>query len=139
MKNTVKNRAYQRGLKAAGVWKGTKNRLKKWDAACVTWATKRHLPKLVGHVPVATGILLFVAGVLLGGAILSVVLLFVAALASLTCGNASNKEKEKNLSSDNFIGLPTSEYQTNYEYPESGYRNSHSGYGYYSGDIKMDD
>lgn len=28
MKDTAKNRAYQRGLKAAVIWKGTKNRLK---------------------------------------------------------------------------------------------------------------
>lgn len=139
MLSTAKNRAYQRGLKAAGIWKGTKSRLKQWDAACVTWATKHHLPRLVDHVPVATGIVLFVAGVLLGGAIFSVVLLFVAGLASVICGNVSNKEKEQNHSVDEFIGLPTSEYQTNYEYPESGYRNGHSGYGYYSGDIKMDD
>ncbi|RJL50219.1 hypothetical protein [Pectobacterium carotovorum] len=139
MQNTAKNRAYQRGLKAAGIWKGTKNRLKQWDALCVAWATKHHLPKLAGHVPVAAGVVLFASGVLLGGAIISVVLLFVAGLASVICGSTSNKTKEQNHSSDEFIGLPTSEYQTDYEYPESGYRNGHSGYGYYSGDIKMDD
>ncbi|MEL0579091.1 hypothetical protein AACK17_11085 [Pectobacterium punjabense] len=90
MQNTAKNLAYQRGLKAAGIWKGTKNRLKQWDATCVAWATRYHLPKLAGHVPVTAGIVLFASGVLLGGAIISVVLLLVAGLVSIILGKNSN-------------------------------------------------
>lgn len=80
MPSTAKNRAYQRGLKAAEVWKGTKNRLKQWDAACVTWATKRHLPKLVGHVPVTSFCVLSIAAILFGGMIISCIFLFLWAI-----------------------------------------------------------
>lgn len=109
MPSTAKNQAYQRGLKAAGIWKGTKSSLKQWDAACVTWAAKHHLPKLAGHIPVATGIVLFVSGILLGGAILSLLLLFAAGLASVMFGlHASSVNDEKNSVS----GTP--------EYPHNG-------------------
>ncbi|MEQ9859551.1 hypothetical protein OI450_05790 [Pectobacterium cacticida] len=94
MQNTAKNRAYQRGLKAAGIWKSTKNHLKQWDAACVAWATQNHLPKLVGHIPIAAGIVLFASGVLLGGAILSFVLIFAAGLISIILGKSSDSHIE---------------------------------------------
>ncbi|MBA0170451.1 hypothetical protein [Pectobacterium versatile] len=103
MQSTAKNRAYQRGQKAAGIWKGTKNCLKQWDATCVAWATRHHLPKLAGHLPVAAGIMLFVSGVLLGGAIISVVLLFVAGLASVICGSTSNKVTGQNNGTDDLL------------------------------------
>ncbi|MCY9848898.1 hypothetical protein [Pectobacterium jejuense] len=96
MQNTAKNRAYQRGLKAAGIWKGTKNRLIQWDAACVAAAGRHHLPKWAGHIPVAAGIVLFVSGVLLGGAILSAILLFVAGLVSVMFGRRPSDANSTN-------------------------------------------
>ncbi|MBA0216582.1 hypothetical protein H0248_04250 [Pectobacterium brasiliense] len=70
MQSTAKNQAYQRGLKAAGIWKGTKNRLKQCDAVCVAWATQNHLPKLVGHIPVTAFLTLSIAAILFGGFII---------------------------------------------------------------------
>lgn len=105
MQSTAKNQAYQRGLKAAGIWKGTKSRLKRWDAACVTWATKHSLPELLGHIPVAAGIVLFVSGVLLGGAFLSPVLLFAAGLASVLSKGSVNQPSGQNHGSSEYTVL----------------------------------
>lgn len=116
MQSTAKNRAYQRGLKAAGIWKGIRNRLKQLDMACVRWAARNHLPKLIGHIPVVAGLVLFVSGILLGSAILSVVLLFAAGLASILCGNISNKVAEQNHSTDGFVGLSTFESSKETDY-----------------------
>ncbi len=70
MQSTVKNRAYQRGLKAAGIWKGTKNRLKQWDATYVAAAGRHNMPKWVGHIPVTAFLTLSIATILFGGFIL---------------------------------------------------------------------
>ncbi|RLM24775.1 hypothetical protein BIY29_08650 [Brenneria alni] len=80
MQSTAQNRAYQRGLKAAGIWKGTKNRLKQWDAVCVAAAARRHLPKWAGHIPVAAFCGLSVAAILFGGFVISAIFLFLWAI-----------------------------------------------------------
>ncbi|MBP2834732.1 hypothetical protein [Dickeya parazeae] len=136
MQNTVQNKAYQRGLKAASIWKNSKSHLMRWDAKCVAWATRYHIPKWVGHLPVIAGIVLFLSGVLLGGVVLSVIMLFVAALLSIMLGNSSKnatKHTEDNSS------LPPSELPKGDDCLEDGYRNGYDGYGYYFGGIKIDD
>ncbi|MFJ5338803.1 hypothetical protein ACIPSD_06770 [Pectobacterium sp. CHL-2024] len=70
MQNTAKNRAYQRGLKAAGIWKSAKNRLIQWDATCVAAAGRHNMPKWIGHIPIAAFCALSIAAILFGGFII---------------------------------------------------------------------
>jgi hypothetical protein len=53
--------AIQRGVRAAMHWKKTRNRIKKWDLACVTWAIAHKLPSWSGHTP----LVLLIAGLLI--------------------------------------------------------------------------
>ncbi|POE07495.1 hypothetical protein BV921_19035 [Pectobacterium odoriferum] len=84
MPSTAKNRAYQRGLKAAGVWQHVKNTLKHWDATCIALATRFHLPTWIGHIPVAALCVLSATSILFGGFIIAGVALFLWALILLS-------------------------------------------------------
>ncbi|MFJ5317515.1 hypothetical protein [Pectobacterium versatile] len=70
MQSTARNQAYQHGLKAAGIWKSAKNRLKHWDAACVAAAGRHNMPKWTGHIPIAAFCALSIAAILFGGFII---------------------------------------------------------------------
>ncbi|KML70036.1 hypothetical protein [Pectobacterium peruviense] len=138
MQSTAKNQAYQRGLKAAGIWKSTKNRLKQWDATCVAWATKHHLPELIGHIPVVAGIVLFVSGVLLGGAILSAVLIFAAGLASVMSRGSVNRPTEQSHGSSEYIDPPPLDVSKETDYFDLSHPHNDPNYHGcpYGGDVK---
>lgn len=80
MPSAAKNQAYQRGLKAAGIWKGTKNRLKHWDEVCVAIAGRHNIPRWVGHTPIVAFCVLSVAAILFGGMIIGSLFLFLWAI-----------------------------------------------------------
>ncbi|GAB7269917.1 hypothetical protein DZS_13100 [Dickeya ananatis] len=103
MQNAVQDKAYQRGLKAASIWKNAKSNLMRWDVKCVDWATRHHIPKWVGHMPVITGIVLFLSGVFLGGIVFSVIMLFVAAFASVMFGSASTVTTDNASNTNNNV------------------------------------
>lgn len=84
MPSTAKNRAYQRGLKAAGIWLHFKNTLKQCDAACIALATRFHLPTWAGHIPVAGLCVLSATAILFGGFIIAGVALFLWAFILLS-------------------------------------------------------
>ncbi|GKV75849.1 hypothetical protein PEC106568_10230 [Pectobacterium carotovorum subsp. carotovorum] len=123
MPSTAKNRAYQHGLKAAGIWKGTKNRLKQWDAACVAAAGRHNMPKWTGHIPIAALCVSSVSAILFGGVIIGSILLFLWAvfLISPKKGLAGGNPVYQSGSYDSY---DSHEYGSYKESPNKYYRDS---------------
>ncbi|MZG45135.1 hypothetical protein F6X34_20040 [Dickeya dianthicola] len=127
MQNTVQDKAYQRGLKAASIWKSTKSRLKQWDAACVDIASRYNMPKLVGHVPIAAFCVLSVAAILFGGFIISSIflLLWAVFLISPKKGLADGAPVHvTNYQPNSYDSYDSNEHGSYRENPNKYYRDS---------------
>lgn len=52
MYQSQQKRAWNRGVRLAGLWKRAKANLLKWDRKCVVWAKAHRLESWIGHIPV---------------------------------------------------------------------------------------
>ncbi len=115
-------RAQIRGTKAARIYRNLRQRLRTWDAHCVTKAHKYNLPSWMGHMPiyllVSSIVVTLLAGVLMA---IGVIVLIFGLLLGLS------------LAKDN-------KQDTTYsESLKAKYRNGSEGYGFYSNGSKLDD
>lgn len=65
MNQTRDQQIYQRGMKAARLWKRMKETILRWDQRCVSNARQHKLPGWIGHIPtvlVVIGFILFLIG-----------------------------------------------------------------------------
>ncbi|PNO64537.1 DUF3742 family protein [Serratia marcescens] len=127
MSQTRDQQAYQRGIKAARLWKRLKGAILRWDQRCVSNARKHKLPGWIGHIPLVIAFLTALAAALLGGVAIAGCLLFIWAIAVIL--------QHIDLSNVN-LNESTSEEESN---THDGYRNGPEGYGYYMGGFRDDD
>lgn len=73
--------AYNRGVKAAGIWKQLKNFLANWDQRCTMWTRNHNAPEWVGRIPSVIAILASLTGIIAGGLFIALIVLFIWAIA----------------------------------------------------------
>ncbi|MDR8492147.1 hypothetical protein OSC18_21905 [Serratia nevei] len=67
MSQTRDQQAYQRGIKAARLWKRLKGTILRWDQRCVSNARKHKLPGWVGHIPMGMFAVIMLTAFVFGG------------------------------------------------------------------------
>ncbi|MFJ5498717.1 hypothetical protein ACIPUN_02090 [Pectobacterium sp. CHL-2024] len=122
MNRSRQNSAYQRGARAASIWKRLNGNARLWDSVCVEKARKHHLPAWFGHVPIILFIVLFISTIAFGGLIIGVCFLFIFAVACIIQNPGSSQAK-----------ADETEFYDDTEKTGPGYRYGQEGHGYYSG------
>ncbi|MDI9110334.1 MULTISPECIES: hypothetical protein [Serratia] len=89
MSQTRDQQAYQRGIKAARLWKHLKGTILRWDHACVSSARKHKLPGWSGHIPMGMFAVIMLASLVFGGMVIASSPVFVGALFLLISGISS--------------------------------------------------
>ncbi|MGP0838106.1 hypothetical protein [Serratia sp. CY85251] len=124
--------AYQRGIKAARLWKHLKGTILRWDQRCVSSARKHKLPGWVGHIPMGMLAVIMLAALVFGGMVIASSAVFVGALVLLISGAYSSEEK---ISSED-----DSEPCGDFMQEKSGYgkyRDGQHGWGWYDAAGRM--
>ncbi|WP_261137447.1 hypothetical protein [Serratia quinivorans] len=83
MSQTRDQQPYQRGIRAAHIWKRLKSTILRWDAFCVSKARKYNLPIWLGHVPITFLVAVSAVSCLTGGLLVGVIMLFIWSLLLL--------------------------------------------------------
>lgn len=115
--NKQNKEAYNRGVKAAGIWKQLKNFLANWDQRCAMWARNHNAPKWVGRIPLVAAILVSLTGIIAGGFLIAFIVVFIWAIAFILQHTDIKQTIEDDDSRPN----------------GPGYRYGQDGFGYYSG------
>jgi hypothetical protein len=132
MSETRDQQAYQRGIKAARLWKRLKGTILRWDQACVSSARKHKLPGWIGHIPMGMLAVIMLTAFVFGGMIIASSAVFVGALVLLASGAYSSEEK---VSSED-----DSEPCGDFMQEQSGYgkyRDGQHGWGWYDAAGRM--
>lgn len=124
--NNQNKQAYNRGIKAADMWKKLKNVLSTWDRRCVHWASNHNAPKWVGRIPLVAAILASFTGMIAGGFVIALIIGFMWAIAFIL-QNADFSNMQVSSSSDDELN-----------FDDDGYRNGPDGYGYYMDGFRID-
>jgi len=116
--------AYNRGVKAAGIWRQLKKLLANCDQRCTVWARNHNAPAWVGRIPLVTAILASLTGIIAGGLFIAFIVVFIWAIAFILQHADIKKSVEDEDSRPH----------------GPGYRYGQDGFGYYSGsdDITSD-
>ena len=80
MSQTRDQQAYQRGIRAARLWKRLKGTTLRWDQRCVTNACKHKLPGWIGHIPMSLFAVIMLAALVFGGMVIASVTIIIMAL-----------------------------------------------------------
>ncbi|CAI1042151.1 hypothetical protein [Serratia quinivorans] len=131
MNQTRDQQAYQRGIRAARLWKRLKSAFLRWDQRCVSKACEHKLPGWVGHIPTSMFAIIMLSALVFGGMIIASSAVLVGALVLLVSGAFSPKEKT-NFDEDEMISPP---YKSPSEYRADG----EFGPGWYAGNYKVSD
>lgn len=84
MSQTRDQQAYQRGIKAARLWKRLKGTILRWDHACVSSARKHKLPGWIGHIPMGMLAVTMLIALVFGGMVTATLAVLVGAVILLT-------------------------------------------------------
>lgn len=132
MSQTRDQQAYQRGIKAASLWKRLKGTILRWDHACVSSARKHKLPGWIGHIPMGMLAVIMLAALVFGGMVIASSAVFVGALVLLVSGAFSSRD-ETSLNDDNDM------VDTSYKPPGEYKADGEFGPGWYAGNYKVSD
>ncbi|EMX8467010.1 hypothetical protein AAH178_002902 [Serratia marcescens] len=134
MSQTRDQQAYQRGIKAARLWKRLKGTILRWDHACVSSARKHKLPGWIGHIPMGMLAVIMLTALVFGGMVIASSAVLVSALVLLVSG--ANTIEERTSSDDcNSSDLPQKTYESPIEYNAHG----DAGPGWYASGFKLED
>ncbi|EBH9578867.1 hypothetical protein ER596_23715 [Salmonella enterica subsp. enterica serovar Havana] len=102
MSHSQDKRAWNRGVRLAGIWKRVTANLLKWDKKCVVWAKAHRLKSWMGHIPLLLTIICSLAALIAGGLIVSgsAVLLW-SLIALVTQSGSSSENSTKNIFNEN--------------------------------------
>jgi len=113
MYQSQEKRAWERGVRLAAIWKGTKKIFTRLDQRCVILAKQYKLPKWLGHIPLLLAVLCSLVALIAGGFLIScsAVLLwtFIAAITHIGSSskdasiNSFNEKKDENNFHDEFV------------------------------------
>lgn len=113
MYQSQEKRAWERGVRLAAIWKGTKKIFTRLDQRCVMLAKLYKLPKWLGHMPLLLAVLCSLVALIAGGLLIScsAVLLWalIAAITHIGSGsenasiNSFNEKKGENNFHDEFV------------------------------------
>ncbi|MGP0837999.1 hypothetical protein [Serratia sp. CY85251] len=126
MSQTRDQQAYQRGIKAARLWKRLKGTILRWDQLCVSKARAQKLPGWIGHGPMAIALIASVAIIVFGGIVIIGCMLLISAIAYIF-----QHVGQSNYDADHFDSNTDNK-------PLTEYRDGDQGYGLYSGSYRMD-
>ena len=71
MYQSQEKRAWERGVRLAAIWKGTKKIFTRLDQRCVMLAKLYKLPKWLGHMPLLLAVLCSLVALIAGGLLIS--------------------------------------------------------------------
>ncbi|MBO1811323.1 hypothetical protein J4G53_24100 [Serratia ureilytica] len=121
MSQTRDQQAYQRGIRAARLWKRLKGTILRWDHACVSSARKHKLPGWIGHIPMGMLAVIMLAALVFGGMVIASVTIIIMALLLIILSILEPRDEIKE--------------NTTFEYKIYG----DLGSGWYSGKTKISD
>lgn len=75
--------AYQRGIKAAHLWRRLINKILRWDQYCVSKACKHKLPGWIGHIPIVLFTISILTALIFGGMLIATSAVLVGAIILL--------------------------------------------------------
>lgn len=133
MSQTRDQQAYQRGIKAARLWKRLKGTVLRWDHACVSSARKHKLPGWIGHIPMGMLAVIMLATLVFGGMVITISAVFAAALALLVSSSTADENSNNKEDSDAF---PTAQSNNGFG---TRYRSGPHGWGWYDSTGYMHD
>ncbi|HEI8505936.1 TPA: hypothetical protein SLF17_003111 [Serratia marcescens] len=84
MSHTRDQQAYQRGIKAARLWKRLKGTILRWDQRCVSNARKHKLPGWIGHIPMGMLAVIMLTALVFGGMVIASVTTIIMAFLLIT-------------------------------------------------------
>jgi Flp pilus assembly protein TadB len=113
--------AYQRGIKAARLWRRLKGTILRWDQYCVTNARKHKLPGWIGHIPMGMLAVIMLVALVFGGIVIASVTIIIMALLLIILSILEPRDEIKE--------------NTTFEYKIYG----DLGSGWYSGKTKISD
>jgi len=90
MYQSQEKRAWNRGVRFAGIWKRARTTLLNWDKRCVSWAATPRLPSWCGHIPmipIACFVILTFGSLFLISAVLSPHRKHLSESENAPCGN----------------------------------------------------
>ncbi|MCG8708800.1 hypothetical protein JHU04_002024 [Brenneria sp. 4F2] len=116
------NSAYQRGARAASIWKRLNGNTRHWDKICVEKAQRHHLPAWLGHVPIFVLFSFLISTIVCGSLIIAACFLLIFAVACIIQNPGSSQAT-----------ADEAEFYDDTEKTGPGYRYGQEGHGYYSG------
>lgn len=128
MNNTTQHRAYQRGVRVAGIFKYIKGKVLYWDQRFVLRVEKYRLPRWIGHIPMTALGIISVLALMFGGAIIAVATVLIAAVLLLMTPTRSTTP---DITSDDSIHI-NNDFGTKY-------RSGPHGWGWYDSTGYMHD
>ncbi len=120
---------YQRGMKAARLWKRLKGTILRWDQSCVSKARAHKLPGWIGHIAIAIFFIGSVTAILLGGIAITGCILFIWAIAFILRSIEENHSYDLDTEDSS---LETSKSAANYAYESAVMNNEYDGAPYKS-------
>ncbi|HGM5336664.1 TPA: hypothetical protein ACKP2J_001076 [Serratia marcescens] len=91
MSQTRDRPAYQRGIKAARLWKHLKGTILRWDQHCVSNARKHKLPGWIGHIPMGMQAVIMLTALVFGGMVIASSAVFIVGLLLLISKSSSSE------------------------------------------------
>lgn len=117
----MKNRAFERGVRIAGLFKKLTKTIRLSNDACLNWVHKKGLPEILGRLPVPIAMFCLLITALLCGLLIGSIIVIAAMFIYMLCNLAIDKSPDEQ-----------SIFAKSESYGGSEYRNGASGYGYYS-------
>ncbi|MER5130472.1 hypothetical protein [Serratia marcescens] len=131
MSQTRDQQAYQRGVKAARLWKRLKGTVLRWDHACVSGARKHKLPGWIGHIAITLALIGSATAILFGSIVIVGAVLFIWAIAFILQNIGENQVHDYELDAENSSVTPH-QNAADYAYESAVMNNEYDGAPYKS-------
>ncbi|HGE6737104.1 TPA: hypothetical protein ACGCBI_000531 [Serratia marcescens] len=131
MSQTRDQQAYQRGIKAARLWKRLKGTILRWDHACVSSARKHKLPGWIGHIAITFALVGSAIAILFGSIVIIGSVLFIWAIVFILQNIGENHSRDHELDAENSCVAPL-QNAADYAYESAVMNNEYDGAPYKS-------